>query len=358
MERPILAALLSLSGPELKDDEKHLLSEANPIGISLFKRNISSPQQLKNLITDIKSIIGRDDVIIAIDQEGGRVRRLSEPDYPPYAGQQTLGRLYHEASPAAAQKACFLHASLISQDLKGLGINLNYAPSLDLIHPDTTPALSSRCLSEDSHIIGELGRIMVDTYITQGIIPCIKHLPGHGQATTDPHLGLPIINKPLSELADDFRPFIDLNDSPCGMTAHIVLSALDTNHPITQSPIGINFIRQELGFKGFLISDAIDMHALKGTISDKAEQSLRAGCDCVCYCGGNIAEMQELVAGKHYLEADSLSRFAAMTQILHNQSSPISLNYADYAQLVGTITPYQETYDATEVLFKMSRTTA
>ena len=358
MERPILAALLSLSGQKLNDAEKRLLSASNPVGISLFKRNIASPQQLKNLIAETKETIGRADVIIAIDQEGGRVRRLSEPDYPSYASQQTLGRLYQEASPTAARDACYLHAALISHDLQKLGINLNYAPSLDLLHPDTTPALSSRCLSSDSHITAELGRIMVDTYLSQGIIPCIKHLPGHGSAATDPHLGLPIIHKPLSELADDFQPFIELNNSPCGMTAHIVLAALDSQHPITQSPQGITFIRQTLGFKGFLISDAIDMHALQGSITAKTEQSLKAGCDCVCYCGGNIGEMQELAATRHYLNDESLQRFASMTQTLHHKASPLSLTYSDYARLVGSITPYQESYDATEVLFQMNQTSS
>ena len=355
MERPILAALLSLSGPELKDDEKHLLSEANPIGISLFKRNISSPQQLKNLITDIKSIIGRNDVIIAIDQEGGRVRRLSEPDYPPYAGQQTLGRLYHEASPAAAQKACFLHASLISQDLKGLGINLNYAPSLDLIHPDTTPALSSRCLSEDSHIIGELGRIMVDTYITQGIIPCIKHLPGHGRASVDPHLNLPIIHTPLAELEADFAPFRALNYAPCGMTAHIIIPELDSSRPITQSHQGIDFIRSNLGFKGFLISDALDMHALQGSLADKTQTSLSAGCDAICYCGGVLSDMEQIAATKPFLSDDSQARFADLFRILASSPADSPVSEARYQALVGSITPYQETYDATEVLFQMNQ---
>ena len=354
MSKPLLAAILSVSSTTLSDAEKHFLEQSNPLGISLFARNISSPQQLKHLVNEIKNCIGRSDVLIAIDQEGGRVRRLGEPDFRPYAGQETLGRLYTEQNKAAAIEACTMHATLISQDLRRLGINLNYAPVLDLRHTDTSPALSSRCFSDQASIVTALGKIMVDTYISQAIIPCIKHLPGHGRASVDPHLNLPIIHTPLAELETDFAPFRTLNYAPCGMTAHIIIPELDSSRPITQSPQGIDFIRSNLGFKGFLISDALDMHALQGSLADKTQTSLSAGCDAICYCGGVLSDMEQIAATKPFLSDDSQARFADLFRILASSPADSPVSKARYQALVGSITPYQETYDATEVLFQMN----
>ena len=357
--KPVLAAILSVSSTSLTDDEKHFFAQTNPLGISLFNRNIDTPAQLKALIKEIKETIGRPNVLIAIDQEGGRVRRLKEPDYPSYAGQQTIGRLYTETSPETAKEACRLHAALISRDLHSLGINLNYAPVLDLCHPDTSPALSSRCFSSSPDICANLGGIMVETYLNNNIIPCIKHLPGHGRAVTDPHLNLPVVTAPLQELEADFAPFKKLKNTPCGMTAHIVISAIDPETPVTQSPAAIRFIRNNIGFNGFLISDALDMHALKGTMAQKAQTTLNAGCDAVCYCGGNLAEMRQIADTGLFLSEKALERFQKLTKIFQNPVAPVPTlpkeNITKYQELIGKIIPYEETYDSTEVLFRMTR---
>ena len=328
MSKPLLAAILSVSSTTLSDAEKHFLEHSNPLGISLFARNISSPRQLKQLVCDIKTCIGRSDVLIAIDQEGGRVRRLGEPDFRPYAGQETLGRLYTEQNQAAAIEACTLQAALISQDLRRLGINLNYAPVLDLRYTDTSPALSSRCFSDQASIV---------------------------TASVDPHLNLPIIRTPLAELEADFAPFRALNYAPCGMTAHIIIPELDSSRPITQSPQGIDFIRTNLGFKGFLISDALDMHALQGSLADKTQTSLSAGCDAVCYCGGVLSDMEQIASTKPFVSEASQARFADLFRILASSPADSPVSEARYQALVGSITPYQETYDATEVLFQMNQ---
>ena len=315
MERPILAAMLSCSSTCLSDDEKRLFSKYNPLGISLFARNIANAEQIKNLVQEIKETIGRDDVLIAVDQEGGRVCRLQGENFNPLASMQQLGKTLENHSLEQTVKTVAQHVILTCEDLKKSGINFNYAPVLDIVYPDTTPALRSRCLSDDEKLTATLGRVMLEEYFQNGICPCIKHLPGHGRATTDPHLHLPIVHASLKELEKDFYPFQQLNYAPAGMTAHIVIEAID-KLPATQSPKVIKeIIRGIIGFDGLLISDAIDMKALSGTVAEKAQTSLTAGCDAICYCSGKIEEMTEVCKTSTNLADKSLIRFAKVKNI-------------------------------------------
>ncbi len=354
MSKEIMPAILSCLGYELTDEEKNFFSRTNPLGINIFGRNIKNKDQLKKLIKEIKEVIGREDVLIAIDQEGGRVRRLREPEFESYAAAIDIGRL----PLPEAKEATKLHAKLIAEDLRELGINVDYAPVLDLIYEDTTSALKSRCFSSDEKIVAELGKEEVDTFIGCGILPCIKHMPGHGRAQTDPHLGLPVLDQNLEELQKDFYPFKQLKDCPLGMTAHVVLSAVDDKLPITQSKKGIEeIIRKEIGFEGFLISDAIDMKALKGSAGERAAKALSAGCDVVCYALGNLAEMKEIAASVPPMSDKSLERFAKATKIMHNNyyKNNRSEDISRYKKLIGNILPYQEGYDATEVLNRLQQ---
>ena len=352
MTKPILAATLSISSHRLTDDEKFLLEKSNPVGITLFGRNIKNKSQIKNLIKELKEVIGRDDILIAVDQEGGRVRRLTPPKFRNYAANIEIASLSFDD----ARKASQLHGELISHDLKELGINVNFAPVLDRLHKHTNEALKSRCFSNDVTVISSLGKIMVDTYIKNGILPCIKHLPGHGNALSDPHLCLPSISLNQKEYEEDLIPFIKNNHSPLAMTAHIVVPFIDAQNPITQSKTGIqNLIRQKIGFNGFLISDAIDMRALKGSVSQKAIKSLDAGCDCVCYAMGKLSELQELSDNCPKLSDDAQQRLDKALQILHNKHKHLNIKHLsdEYSKLLTHITPYQESYDATEVLSKL-----
>lgn len=353
MEKPILAAMLSCSSTELNDSEKHLFSRYNPIGVTLFGRNIQDKNQLKKLISSIKEVIGRDDVLIAVDQEGGRVRRLVEPEFRSYLSQKNLGSLDEQDAVNASR----CHAALISRDLKELGINWNYAPVLDIAFPNTTAALLSRCFGSDEKKTALLGKTMVEEYIRNGICPCIKHIPGHGRASVDPHLHLPVLNYSLKDLEKDFYPFQQLKDSPAGMTAHIVIPEVDSEFPVTQSAKAIQtIIRGIIGFEGFLISDAIDMKALKGSIGEKAQASLAAGCDAVCYCLGDAAEMQEVCTHARVLSDKSMIRFAKIKNIINNTSkytTDFSKMEAEYDRLAGKAEKYIETYDATEVLHQL-----
>ena len=347
----ILAAMLSVEGTQLTDNEKALLSKSNPIGITIFSRNIESKSQLTNLCSEIKETIGRDNVFIAVDQEGGRVRRLAEPEFRSYASQQQIGSL----DLASATKASTLHATLISDDMKQCGFNLNYAPVLDVLYNDTSTALKSRCFGSDASSIAMLGKAMIEEYTNNGIISCIKHLPGHGKANIDPHMGLPIVDCSIDELQADFLPFITNNTCPCGMTAHILLPQIDDQQPITMSKKAISeVIRNAIGFEGLLISDAIDMGALKGSIGERAKHSLEAGCDAICYCFGKYTELCEVVDNCGLLTDKSLERLEKASLILNNHKKT-DINNAEnnYNNLIASITAYKDSYDATEILHKM-----
>ena len=348
------AAFISIKGTQLTREEKAVIKDISPIGFTIFKRNIENKTQLKHLTEDIKNTLEREDILFGIDQEGGRVRRLTEPEFSSYASQETLGRLYQEVSSQAAETAVKLHAGLISQDLKDCGLNLNFAPVLDIQYPNTADVLKSRCFSSSEKIVATLGKIMVEEYIHQGIIPCIKHLPGHGRVNSDPHLTTPQIDASIQELSKDFYPFKQLvSTAPFGMSAHIIIKAIDKEHPITQSPEGIKeLIRNKIGFKGFLLSDSINMNALHGSIKERAQTTLAAGCDAYSYCDGELDELKTLAQIATPLPQQTQKRLQKALCILKNTTQEF-LNYKEYQAITGKIAAYKETYDSTEVLKRM-----
>ncbi len=315
----ILSAFICLKGKELTQAEADLLRKYNPAGLTLFKRNVETPEQVKKLTDDIRDAVGRDDFLIAIDQEGGLVCRLRPPYWHDYVAQQQLGAL----PTKKAEEAIKLHATLIANDLRELGINVVFAPVADTLHADTTGAIASRCFSDDPKVVAKYASILAKTYIEQGICPCMKHLPGHGLANTDSHLGLPVIDADWKKIERDFFPFKEMSKFiPFGMTAHVVLPKVD-DKPITQSKKGIDLIRDEIGFDGLLITDAIEMRALKGTLSQKTKVSLKAGCDVVCYCSGHdqnnstmVEDCEEVLKASIPLIGKALERFKGVLKVL------------------------------------------
>jgi len=346
--KAILPAFLSCQGLRLSDEEKYLFAKYNPLGVCLFSKfcaNIKDKVQVKDLINDIKQATERDDVLIAVDQEGGRVRRLLEPEFTPVTAQQNITN----------EQMARYHAYLVSSDLKSCGINVNFAPVLDIMTDKTSDVLKGRCFSEQ---VATLGKAMVDEYIKNGICPCIKHLPGHGKAATDPHLYLPIIEESLEELQTDFAPFKALKDSPMGMVAHIVLTAVDKQNAITVSPLAIqNIIRKEIGFNGLLVSDAIVMLALKGSISEKAKQTINAGCDVVCLGNADFKANAELCESGIKMSDSAYERLQKILDIIKingdfSQYENIKNKYC--ANLKNDVT-YDYNYDATEVLNRLRK---
>lgn len=355
MEKPILAAILSCQGTSLTDAEKHLFDKTNPLGVSLFARNIQDHQQLSNLTSSIKECIGRDDALICVDQEGGRIQRLHTPNFHNYISNTQIGEIAVEQGEATALQIAELHCRLISDELRKNGLNLNYAPAVDITHPQTSAVLADRSFGSNPNLNAKLGRRMLDTYIQEGICPCLKHFPGMGRAQVDPHFELPMITSSLSELQDDFYPFRQLHNAPAGMTSHILLTAIDDQLPLTQSARGIaQIIRGELGFDGFLISDAIDMHALLGNLGERTSSSLSAGCDCVCYCAGIYDELLEVTASSTILRDKSMIRFEKIKKIFHNQTSALNFEAlaAKYQQQTNCDLNYHLDRDATEILHR------
>ena len=350
--KPILAAMLSVSGMVLTDAEKRLLARANPLGVSLFKHNVRDKRQVKALIRSIKEVIGRDDVLIAVDQEGGSVCRFGPPKWPQYLSQYALGSLKGREGDELTR----LHGALIGADLKKLGVNWNYAPVLDVRYANTTTALANRIFSDDEKLVAKRGQILLKAYQAQGICSCVKHLPGHGRAQVDPHLHLPILTQSIKTLAKDFYPFKALADQAvAGMTAHIVIAEVD-DKPVTQSAKAIQeIIRGRIGFKGFLISDAIDMMALKGTLTERVQSSLEAGCDAICYCFGIEDELREVVKAARPLTEEAMDRFFKIRDIILKPSEPLDQvdAYARYRQLAGKTKSLKTDYDAVEVLHQM-----
>lgn len=336
------ALIVSVAGLTLEKEERKLLEEMRPAGVSLFGRNIADKKQLSLLTAEIKKAAG-DDVLIAVDQEGGRVRRLAEPHWRSYASQYVLGLLPDEV--------CRMHALLIAEDLHDCGINFNYAPVLDTVFEQTHEVLRSRCFSGDA---AGKGRIMLNAYSDNGICPCMKHMPGHGRARIDPHLGLPLIDCSPADLQQDMRPFQENNTAPAGMTAHIVVPEVDSL-PVTMSSKAIRqLIRGAIGFDGLLVSDAIDMGALSGSIAGRAEKALAAGCDLACYCGGRIDELRELAALKTQTDENCVRRLNRVKEIVRRGQKDFA-DYEPYRRAVGQVEAYAESYDATETLNLMDK---
>ena len=348
MTKPILAAILSCKGYTLTDEEKKLFSKYNPLGISLFSRNIQTYEQVKNLANEIKEVINRDNVLVAIDEEGGRVCRLENIKKGRYASAEALGKV--EALYSR------YHAYLIASNLRNLGININYAPVIDRKTIPQNKVLESRCFSEDEENIIERGTNMATAYIEMGICPCIKHIPGHFSSLEDPHLGLPESTLSRQELEKNIEYIRRFNQFPLAMTSHILLKNIDNKNPVTQSQQDISeIIRGYLNFDGFLLSDAIDMHALSGSVWEKTQKSLDAGIDAVCCCSGRIEDVEEICKTNRFLTEKSLIRFAKIEKVIHNKAKKIDLSEIQvrYEDALKESFKEKYSYDATEVLHQM-----
>ena len=309
------AVILSLSGKVLTEREKSFFKEADPLGFILFGRNIENPQQLKALCAEIKETVGRDCPIL-IDQEGGRVQRMGPPHWSKYTPMREFGEKA-EADLDAGLEALRYHALRMADDLKAAGINVNCTPVLDILVEGAHDIIGDRAFSADPALCGRLGTSLCRHYLAAGIVPIIKHIPGHGRARSDSHLELPRIGEALAVLErTDFEPFCIVSKSDIGsdvwaMTAHIVYDAVDGDLPITLSASGIEkVIRQGIGFDGILISDDLDMRALDGygTIEERAAAVIEAGCDLALYCWADMKIMEKIAESVPKIGEKALER--------------------------------------------------
>jgi beta-N-acetylhexosaminidase len=304
------AALLGCHGQTLSSQERAFFAEANPLGFILFARNIDTPDQVRTLVQDLRKAVGRPDAPILIDQEGGRVQRLKPPHWRQAPTARSLGDLYARDAPDGL-RAIWLNYRLIAQELADLGIDVDCVPCLDVPVPGAHDVIGDRAFSDDPAMVAACGRIAVQGLMAGGVLPVSKHLPGHGRATADSHHDLPRVSASLNDLKNsDFVPFKALPDIPMGMTAHIVFDALDPDRPVTQSKIGITFIREALNFDGLLMTDDLSMKALGGSFEERAQSSIAAGCDLVLHCNGDPQEMQAVMAAIGPMSKDAQRRWA------------------------------------------------
>lgn len=285
--------IYGISGTILTDAEKYFFSKNGALGFILFARNIADKTQLKNLTNSLREVMDGE-VLVLVDQEGGRVARLKPPHWKAYPTGQHFADLYR-ANPELAKEILFKNFAEIARDLVEVGINVDCAPVLDILTEKTHQVIGDRAYGRDANQVSELGRKVCEGLLSEGVFPVIKHIPGHGRGTSDSHLELPVVDASLKELhATDFIPFKNLRDQKFAMTAHILYSAIDKKNCATISKTAIDLIRNEIGFKNILMSDDVSMKALVGSFTDKTKLILTAGCDLILHCNGEMKEMEEI----------------------------------------------------------------
>ena len=310
------AAIYGCSGHRLTEAERAFFAQARPWGFVLFRRNIDSPDQVRALTDELRAAIGDADAPILIDQEGGRVQRMGPPHWPKYPP----GNAYLKASndPMDARELARLGARLMAHDLRDVGINVDLLPVLDVPVPGAHDIVGDRAYGQDPATVALLGRAAAEGLLAGGVLPCIKHMPGHGRAFADSHKDLPTVHADFDTLDGwDFAPFKAMSDMPWAMTAHIVFTAVDKKRPATQSKKAVRMMREHLGFSGLIMTDDLSMQALSGSLGERAHQSLKAGCDVVLHCNGDLAEMQAVAEATGRLKGKAKARAeAAMARIV------------------------------------------
>ncbi len=284
-------AIFGLSGLTLTDDERAFFRESDPAGYILFGRNIDTMEQVRALTDDLRTIHGRDHLLVSIDQEGGRVARMRPPHFTAFPAGAAFDALY-DIAPSSAIAAARANAHAMGIELAEAGITVDYHPPLDVRQPGAHDVIGDRAFGSEPLRVAALGRATLEGLALAGVTGCIKHMPGHGRSLCDTHKELPTVTASEDELETDLAPFRSLKDAPIGMTGHLVFTAWDPDHPATQSPTVIReVIRGKIGFDGLLLTDDLDMEALSGSVPERAEAAVRAGCDIALNCWAKMDDM-------------------------------------------------------------------
>jgi beta-N-acetylhexosaminidase len=313
------ACILGCAGPILGADEAAFFADAKPWGFILFARNIDSADQTRALIASLRQACGDDGAPVFLDQEGGRVQRLRPPLARNRRPAGLFGALYRNR-PDEAEEAVRLNHRLIAHELAALGFDADCAPCVDLLIPDAHDIIGDRAFGTEPSTVSALGRAAIDGLLAGGVAPVIKHIPGHGRAGADSHHHMPVVETPLAVLElTDFAPFRALADAPMAMTAHVVYGDIDREACATLSHRVIEtVIRGHIGFEGLLMSDDLSMKALTGSFEDRTRGSLRAGCDVVLHCNGDMAEMQAVARATPRLSGVPAQRAAEARSVMRH----------------------------------------
>ena len=303
------AFITGVSGPELNAAEREFIRAERPWGFILFKRNVETPTQVITLVRELRKAAGGPETPVLIDQEGGRVQRLGPPHWPVYPAGAAFGVLY-DIDPYLGLSAARLSARLIAADLIDLGVTVDCLPLADVPVPGADAVIGNRAYGTMPDKVAAIGRAVTEGLEQGGVLPVLKHIPGHGRATADTHFRLPVVDNSRAELErTDFAAFQPLADLPMAMTAHVVFSALDPAHPATTSATIVEqVIRGMIGFQGLLMSDDVSMNALAGSLAERSRAIFAAGCDMVLHCNGKFDEMRQVAAETPELSGKALER--------------------------------------------------
>ncbi len=327
------AAILGLAGTGLTPGERRFFAEAAPWGFILFARNVESPAQVRRLTASLRDAVGRDAPVL-IDQEGGRVARLRPPHWRQW---RPVLRLFDGADEGRALEAARLRYRIIAEELRAVGVDVDCMPLLDVPAPGGHEIIGDRALGADAAAVARRGKAVCEGLRAGGVLPVIKHLPGHGRAGADSHHELPRVDAPLAALeATDFAAFRPLAQEALGMTAHVVYEAIDPENCATLSPAAIRAIRESIGFGGLLMTDDLSMQALAGSMTERTTRSLAAGCDVVLHCNGDMAEMEEIAACTPLLAGEAARR-AARAEAARRAPEPCDIAAAEarYKEITG-----------------------
>lgn len=305
---PPLALFVGVSGHELTADEAAFLRDANPYGLFLFRRNLDHREQARRLCAEFREVVGRPDAPIFIDQEGGRVQRLDNGNWPSFRSLGAFGALAGK-DLALARRALRLSSQAMGAIMTDLTIDSGTTPVVDLARPNTHDVIGQRAFGDDPELVVTLAREVIDGMLEVGALPIIKHIPGYGRVTVDPHFDCPVVDATLDDLrATDFQPFIRLRDAPWAMVAHLIFTRIDPQRAASVSPALYDLIRNDIGYDGVLITDCLSMEALKGTPRERVAAALQAGCDIALLTQGGLEASISAAAGARPLTGQTIER--------------------------------------------------
>jgi beta-N-acetylhexosaminidase len=334
-EKRSRAVVLGCAGERLTSEERRFFAEADPLGFVLFRRNCTSREQVRDLVAEMRACVGRDDAPVLVDQEGGRVQRLRPPEWRAYPAPARIAAL----PDPLAEEAARLGARLIAEDLFELGITVDAIPVLDLPVSGADPVIGDRAYGSEPGRVARLGHAVCQGLLAGGVLPIVKHIPGHGRAGVDSHRALPRVEASRADLSrHDFSPFRALSGMPWAMTAHVVYAAIDAGAPATLSRRVIDeIVRGEIGFDGVLITDDISMGALAGLLGERTRRALEAGCDLALHCSGVVDEMIEVADAAPPLSAATAARIERAEALRRRarQDFDAEAAAAGFAELIG-----------------------
>lgn len=321
------AAVYGCSGHRLTADERAFFRDARPWGFILFRRNVDGPDQVRALTQALRETVDDADAPILVDQEGGRVQRLGPPHWPKYPPADAYLKAAND--PLAARELARLGGRLMAHDLRSMGITVDCAPVLDAPVPGAHDIIGDRAFADSPAGLIPLARAQAEGLMAGGVLPVIKHMPGHGRAFADSHKALPVVETPLGELeAWDFPPFRALSDMPMAMTAHVVFTAIDAKRPATVSRKAVRLMRERLGFSGLILTDDLSMQALSGTLAERAAAALKAGCDIALHCNGDLAEMKQVAGAIGRLKGAPKARAETALARMVREVEPLDVDHA------------------------------